>query len=546
MAKEIDKKLMAMLIEEHKRLRRNEVGEFLARIEKIYGIEKNYFYRCRRNLDALNRKQRSDRGCPRVIESETFFKDIKMIAAIKMASSLNHRNDWKFFRNKKFNTTDLAIAIALSQNKISQKYSKSTVNYWIRKLGLDFDAVFRKLAAIRITADHSNHVWLGDATTIESIYLQENGKLIYDPSIARDKNHSEDRIKRKKLRKVWIYFVVDKYSGAFYIHPFIGTQLGENPQHWIETYKYCMTNSDEKDARIPFSGIPLNLYGDKGAMSSETIRRFASYFGIYADWHLPGNSRASGKVESRISSVKRLYETLWNSAIMQSRAYENTFDSFANFMHEWMIECNESRGLYSNYRLGLKSKDTVNENHIFESLLEPETKSVSNYGEILVDGTPYYINHPELNETMVTIERKYPNLIYATDYLGNTHECSTKLNIVSYGNFHAHKKSTHQRNREEVYAMAVDFKRNTSPDDLLPSKIIPLRREDKSIYSVKIAAQTLLEKTGILRHNVEDETYEMFLEYFRTAISEKGCVSEETMNKAIELLSNHNKEEEVN
>lgn len=94
--------------------------------------------------------------------------------------------------------------------------------------------------------------------------------------------------------------------------------------------------------------------------------------------------------------------------------------------------------------------------------------------------------------------------------------------------------------------MAVDFKRNTSPDDLLPSKIIPLRREDKSIYSVKIAAQTLLEKTGILRHNVEDETYEMFLEYFRTAISEKGCVSEETMNKAIELLSNHNKEEEVN
>lgn len=31
---------MAMLIEEHKRLRRNEVGEFLARIEKYTALRK--------------------------------------------------------------------------------------------------------------------------------------------------------------------------------------------------------------------------------------------------------------------------------------------------------------------------------------------------------------------------------------------------------------------------------------------------------------------------------------------------------------------------
>ncbi len=540
MAKQIDTEFMMRLINEHKKLtNRKERGEFIRRVEKNYGITKDYFYKCMRDDTIIGRTKRSDRGKPRVTEdSKIFIKDMKTIAAIKMASSLNHRNDWKFFRNAKFNPTEMAINIAVSMGRISKSYSKTTVDRWLNKLGLNFSAVFRALAAIHIEAEYSNHVWLGDATPIQSIYLRENGSLLYDPSLGQDKNHGEDRIRRLKLRKVWMYFVVDKYSGAFTIRFFIGNELGENPQHWLETYKYCMTSSDEKDKRIPVQGIPLNLYGDQGAMSSRLMEKFSYYFGINISWHLPGNSRASGKVESRISAVKRLYETLWNSAIMDSAEHNTKFESFCEFMHEWMIETNESKGLYSNYRLGLKVTEEITEKHILLSILEPEVRPVSGFGEIAVDGTKYYV-HSDLNGTKVKITRKYPNLVFATDYLDNMHECTTELNIVTMGKYHSHKKTEQQRNKEEVYEAAKDFKKNTSPDDLTPSKILPFRNKNENIYAVNKAIQVLLEKTNTKLENVTDETLDMFREYFRTALQENVKITPENMETAIKLFTNY-------
>jgi hypothetical protein len=540
MAKNIDKEFMLRLINEHKKLTtKTERGEFIRRVYKSYGITKDQFYKYRKDNTLIGRQNRSDKGKPRVNkDTETFIRDMKTIAAIKMASSLNHRNDWKFFRNSKFNPTDMAINIALSFGKISQKYSRTTVNNWLSKMGLNFSAVFRELAAIHIEAEHSNHVWLGDATPIQSIYLRDNGKILYDPSLGQDKNHGEDRIRRLKLRKVWMYFVVDKYSGAFVIRFYIGNELGENPQDWLETYAYCMCSSDEKDGRIPMQGIPLNLYGDKGAMNNSMMEKFGYYFGINIDWHLPGNSRASGKVESRISAVKRLYETLWNSAIIDSAEHNTKFDSFCDFMHEWMIETNESKGLYSNYRLGLKFKEEITSKHILQSILEPEIKPVSNYGEIQVDGTTYYV-HSDLNGTKVKITRRFPNTVYATDYLGDTHECTTDLKKVVYGKFHSHKKTEIQRNKEDVYEMAKDFKANTSPEDLLPSKILPFRTKNDNIYSVQKAINVLLEKTNTNIENIPDETLDMFKEFFRAALIENIKITPENMETAIQIFTKY-------
>lgn len=546
MAKKIDREFISRLIDEHKRLKtKKEKTQFLNRLETAYGMSRDTFYRHRREGAVQTKKSRADKGKPRVSNPEQFQKDVRVIASIMMASSLNHRNDFNFFRNKKFNPLEMAIHIAVATGRIEKPYSVSTVRRWLNRLGLNFDAVFRKLAAIHISADHSNHVWLGDATPIQSIYIHEkNNRLVYDPSIAQDKNHGEDRRKRKKLEKVWMYFVVDKFSGAFVIRPYKGSHLGENPLHWIETYKYCMVNSDIKDSRIPLDGIPLNLYGDKGAMDSAPIKRFSEYFGINADWHLPGNSRASGAVESRISAVKRLYETLWNSAIMESDMHNSNFESFCEFIHEWMIECNESRGFYSRYKLGKKIRENVTEKHILTSLLEPEIRGVSDFGEITIDNKVYFV-HSDIAKTKVTITRKYPDLVYATDYLGNIHECTDKLNSVGYGNFKAHEQTELQRNQQEVFEMAVDFKKNTSFEDLMPGKIIPLRKDDDSIYTVQKALDVFLDEIGEYRHNIEDETFEMFREYFREAIKKEAKISNAVMQKAIQIYNNNQQEANI-
>lgn len=547
--KKLDKQIMLSLIDEHRNLvTKKEKSAFFTRAarENLMDINifKDRFYRFKASLfTKLERKPRVDKGKPRKgRQLDIFVKDMMTISSICVASSLNQNRKFDFFRNKKFNPVHLSIQIAYSMGKISEKYPVTTVNRWLAKNGLNFKTFFRDLAALHLRSSHSNDVWLIDGTMIQSIYLNRSGYLIYDPSLATDKNHADDRIRQRDLRKVWLYFVVEKYSGLFQVRVYAGENLGENPEHWVETLKYAM--QQKADYRNPFKGIPLNLYADGGALKGKLMSKFCDYFDIQKVPHSPGKSRATGAVESRIGAFKKNIETLFNSAIKKSEMHNSKLESLQVFVEEWAHHINETRGMYELFRQGLVAKpQDVTDEHFLEASYDYETRISDNYGEINVGGKDYYVNI-DCADMKLEIIRMYPDLIYARDKFGRKHLCKDSANLnesILFEKKAKIEKSRFKDIQEATIEKAIDFKVNTTAEELLPSKIFRLQTNDK--YTIASCWDKLLEETNFSEDEIHPEIRELCLNYFKTALEKNNRVTPEVMNKVVNLFKEYIKEQ---
>lgn len=502
-------------------------------------IFKDRFYRFKADLfKEASRKNRSDRNISRRdIQHDRFIEDIKTIASVCVASSLNERNDFKFFRNRKFNSVEIATEICWMKGLIQEKYPVTTVRRWIQKLGLNFISFFRELAALHLQAEHSNHVFLIDATPIQSIYLNRKGSLIYDPSLGTDKNHADDRIRQRDLRKVWLYFVVDKFSGAFLVRVYAGENLGENEHHWVETLQYAMM--PKEDIRIPMAGIPLNLYADGGALKGDFLKKVCRYFDILAVSHAPGNSRATGGVEARIGAFKKTIETLFNSAVKPSDFHNDRLESLTHFITEWSVRTNLKNGLFNRYLEGIRIREEVSERHFLEAGFDTEYRKTNGYGEVSIDGKQYFV-HIDCKDMNVEIIRKYPDLFYAKDIFGTVHECRSDLNTSKMFEEKADAGNSRFRDiQEEVVAKARNFKLGTSVEELLPSNIFALRSEKRDEFAVEKAWTSLLEITGTSEEEIPEDTKILFTGFFQSALETNDRITEENLQKAVWLLKNH-------
>lgn len=212
-----DKDFLMSLYREWKSIKGKKArGEFVRHWTDghVKGLTRDVLYRHFRNFDKkgfLPIHSRADKGKPRVSkDEESFFNDMKVIASIRLASATNHKS--QFFKKGRFLPTDLAIDIAYSQGRIKEKYAVSTVRYWLQKKGYNELALLRELAAVHVRANLSNEVWMLDFSPSESVYLHEKTrKLVYDNTIAQDKNHGAERLKRNRLQKIQICYMVDKY-----------------------------------------------------------------------------------------------------------------------------------------------------------------------------------------------------------------------------------------------------------------------------------------------------------------------------------------------
>ena len=459
-----------------------------------------------------------------------------------MASSLNPRNEFRFFRNKKFNPVEIAIEIALNQGKIAKRYSVTTVRRWIQRLGLNFRAFFRDLAAIHLDAEHPNHVWLIDATPFQGIYLDRGGSIVFNPQIPIDKNHGDDILRKKDLRKVWLYFVVDKFSGAFLIKVYARENLGENPTHWAETLRYAMSKNE--DFRIPMAGIPVNIYADGGAISGGILKKYFEYFDILAVSHAPGKSRATGAVESRIGQFKKTIETLFNSAIKPSDFYNSKLEALQHFCHEWCIRVNLKRNLFNTYTEHLKYRQEVTDQHFVYAGMQIEDRRVDNFGEISLENKKYYVN-TDLVKTPVQVMRRYPDLVLAKDIYGKVHICTDKLNrSVLFKKKADIHESRFKEGQDAVVQEAREFKLNTSTEDLLPNKIFAIQSSHVEAYTIKTAWEFLLAETNYSEDEIKEGYKELFCELFRESLETHKHISNEVMGRAVGLLTEYMKKEQ--
>jgi hypothetical protein len=548
--KTIDSQILANLLVEYQNLTtKKQKSEFYSRTALLFGLKekvfKDRFYRYKQKQTFFKRR-RVDYGVTRLdVTYHQLIEDMKIISSIKLASSLNPNNEFRFFRNRKFNSTSIAIEIAYAKKLIQKKYSVSTVNSWIKKLGLNYGSFFRELASIHLVAGYSNDVWLIDATPLQSIYLDRNARLIYDTQIGQDKNHGNDILVKRDLRKVWLYFVVDKFSGAFLVRIYIGEKLGENEHHWAETLRYAM--SKKSDYRIPLQGIPNNIYSDAGASKGSLLKKYFEYFDILSVAHAPGNSKATGSVEARIGSFKRTIETLFNSAIKKSEIHNSKLESLIEFCDEWSIYQNQELGLYDKYRAGLSHIAEVTEEHYLQASSDIEVRSVDNFGEVDLDGKQYYVNI-DLVGTKVQILRRYPNRFIAKDIFGSFHECSEQLNESSLLGETRTKleKSRFAENKKAVIEKAKEFKKNTTVEDLLPSNIFALKDKNIVAYSIKSSWEKVLEESGYSEMEIPEDYKVLFCDMFYQALETKNHVSREVLDKAVFLLNKYMKQNEAN
>jgi hypothetical protein len=464
-------------------------GELVKRwSESIPGLSRDILYSRFREMKSGNRireTKRSDAGKPKVNpDSKKFAEDMKVISAIKMSPTTSRSG--KFFQNGQELSTSSAVQIAFSQGMIETKYSVNTVNKWLRQFGYNSKSIRQEIASLHLDSELSNQVWMIDFSPADTIYESEKSrKLVYDNTLHIDKNHFNERLKRKKLKRVLICYMVDMHSGAYDLCCYSDIGLGENTHIYLESLSYFMR--EKSDSRNLISGRPNYIYTDQGpAFDSNVSKQVYRYFGIEHRTHEPGGS-GTGRVESRIGAIKRRYEKLFYMAYNRPDCNGKPIQEFQEFLRRWVVYDNVEKGLYSKYHAGLRERRRVTLNDVHNALIEPIVSVVDNYGEIDFRGETYFVGWDTVGLN-VSVYQNFDGRVIAVDKNKRMYECTKDLNVVTWEKGHPGKpKSEMVRDQEEIIKMGQKIKGGLKLEDLMPEKIGSREKEVRVVKDVEDA-----------------------------------------------------------
>lgn len=152
---------------------------------------------------------------------------------------------------------------------------------------------------VRFEATRPNELWQIDASGSTMFYQDADGSIVYINPI----RHTRNKPQPDKPR-VWLTIVEDDYSRALWAQ----ITPGNDTQTWLTVFGNA---AREKDAAFPFCGLPEKLYSDQDAIVRSA--RFQRILGLFDPpvehmMHLPHHSRATGKVERLIGTIKSQFE----------------------------------------------------------------------------------------------------------------------------------------------------------------------------------------------------------------------------------------------
>jgi hypothetical protein len=206
--------------------------------------------------------------------------------------------------------------------------SYSAIGAAIRAYGLDAATLAVPAPAMRMRVLHANHVWQIDASLCVLYYLPASGGLqVMDEQTYND--NKPRNIKRIENERVTRYVVVDVASGCIYVEYVYGGESGVN---LTGVFINAM-----QPRRNEFWGVPKRVYCDAGAANTGAVfKALCAALGIDLQWHLPGNSRATGSVEKAQDIVERRFESM-----LAARPVESLADLNRAAEH-WRVKFNSS------------------------------------------------------------------------------------------------------------------------------------------------------------------------------------------------------------
>lgn len=311
-----------MLLEDHFcSSSKAERGTYLAQYMQDNGISKPTFYRHQKNYLASN-------------GMFTHKTDILRMSPERYARIL--QETFIFASIQKF-YFDLGVEktkqIMLRENRLVElaDLSDSQIRRYLTKFGLSKRLRKQTRAAIQWKADYSNQIWMCDASPVEQYFMDFKKKKIvkrYDLE-SKDK-HTESKIAKENLVKVWGYYIVDVYSRAYLVY--YRAEAGESAAGWIAAFSYFFRHKTNQ--HIPVEGIMSEmLYTDMGSgLQSSRTQAFLKSLNPNLRFvvHPKKHPWAKGIVESRIGAWKKTEK-------MFHRDYFFDLEEFQSVAEDWIV-----------------------------------------------------------------------------------------------------------------------------------------------------------------------------------------------------------------
>ena len=307
-------------------------------------------------------------------------------------------------------STELALHVCENMGVVPRGlYSVTKMDRILRREGLNLKAYHDRNAAHKLTAQYPGHVFAVDASPMNHYYLRLDGSVVpYD--FPHGDTHKEDILERERLQKIWVYYLVDLYSGAFLIRAFApeprtagARKGGENAEDWLTFLRWAFLAKQGSPSPLenrtaplrdcPVEGLPDILFCDKGSGigNSSLVKRFIHHLDSRIETHLPNQPSAKGCVESRIGANKRGPEAILN------RHTVNNINQLNYFYQAWTADINRGRnrkrGAWPKWKEAIKERPVrrVTEENYYDAMTVGIERTIDNYGCVSIESKPWFV-----------------------------------------------------------------------------------------------------------------------------------------------------------
>ncbi|MCE9499595.1 MAG: transposase family protein [Leptospira sp.] len=403
--KVLDKSIMERLLfaYENSANSKKAKGAIIREFESLFNSNKSTFYRA---LKKYNKNRSILTACNIKREKKSRLSPERRAKRkqelIELQSSKEH------FRGM---GTEMTAKIIMPERFTEiRNLSVSQINRDLRTLGISSPLMKQRKPSTKWEVEFSNQLWMADASPMEAIFLNLNEKLEYDRNINLLDKHVNETLQKKKLRKVWVYYIVDVFSRAYLAFPVADLPSGENSKYlgensigWRKTFGFAFL--PKGDFRIPIEGIPDGMYSDRGSgLIANDTKNFLLRLNpkMWIETHFPGHPWAKGIVEGRIGGFKRTIEKLFTRELVTS------FPALQQRMSEFVAWDNERKGYFRKWLEGTKEHPVkkVTPKEIDDSNVTLIERKVDTYRSVSIEGTKYFICDDVPEGVTVSIYRR--------------------------------------------------------------------------------------------------------------------------------------------
>lgn len=363
-------------------------------------------------------------------------------------------------------STEDAISELQRHRVLPQEFSfhRSTIDRLLRKYKLDIESLLQPSPAVHMVSYWPNQVHEVDATVAPTYYLNNFGRVAWDPF-----TQARHTTRRRSEYKLILYSGWDHFSSTLYAKYFLAK--GENSTdlfHFL--YEYW---SRKKDTALPFFGFPLQyLYTDQGGIwksksISTLMERLGKIIGFQHKKHIPGVPRATGGAESSFNTLKR-FEKQLRSRIKIGK--KPTINELNGWLYEFLVDLNNDKK---------RGRNKIARNHLWvqnvdKSIIKTppplidflkmayhkgETRQINKFTEISWHGKTYHLKNLEdmigceilvwhgLKEEAIYIE--YMNQIFGPFYPGR--------NEVPFGQYKSYPLTRYEKTKRELKLLSGEM-----------------------------------------------------------------------------------------